>query len=474
MTLHRSIVPFPHFSLIKPMTDSSDPNSHFYLAVQQVVDTIIPESLWREMQLSPDSETVFYRLESLLPIFKHSEFDDSSNSLSVTYLCHAAYTHHVRRFCFDTLSKWLIPGKQVEIVGGLSLTFQFALGSSHKFFVAQEIISIRSVQENLAIRRNLPGLICELKEKFPSEFLGQAGNVVHPIFMPRNEEELIRNLIVLATQVKYIRDLPQLSIHYEKQTDVHLTFTVLVVRLLKGDIVSLRKILEKSSLKMDVDDVRVMGYLKQKYAKEAAILRVTVDKKPFFRPDYSVDLLRARQTIVSGFRHCLGEFRDFNGGMLFKQDAALEQLRQELGKLSQEREFLLENYFYSLTPGVMQTVHDSNILKKHFELLITVIAADLQLQPFQMVSEFMGKFFLCYIAVTAPTFKEEILNAIAPLEVSSRNLTSSFLEIENATAIGFILHADSPEIAHHFRQVVLKAASEWNRRFSCSVTFNEL
>ncbi len=470
MTLHKpKIVPFSHFFLIQTSAGPDDPHSYFLNAVQQVVDTIIPESLWLEMKSAPDPEALFYRLESLLPIFKHSELDDSSDSLTVTYLCPAEYTHHARRYVIDTLNKWLIPGKQVNIAGGISLNFQFVHDPSHHFFVAQEIVSIRNKEENLAIRKNLPDLISELKEKLPCEFLRQSENIVHPIFMPRNEEELIRNLIVLTTQIKYVRDLPQVSIHYEKQTDVDLTFTVIVARLLKGSIEALRKILEKSSLKMDIDDVRVMGYLKQKYAKEAAILRVTVDKRPFFRPDFSVDLLRARQKIVSELTTCLGEFRDFNGGMILKQDEALGQLRQELGKLSREKEFLLENYFYSLKPGIMQTVHDSSVLKKHFQLLTSVIGSDLKLQPYQMVGESMGKFFLCYIAATAPTFKEGVLNAIAPLEISSRDLTISFLEIENTTAMGFILRMESPEIAQQFQAAVLGAFSEWSHRFYCPV-----
>lgn len=470
MTLHKpKIVPFSHLFLIQSSVGSDDPHAYFLNAVQHVVDTIIPESLWLAIKTNPDPEAIFYQLNSLLPIFKHSELTESSDTLAITYLCPAEYTHLARRYVIDTLSKWLIPGKHVEISGGISLNFQFVQAPSHSFFVAQEIISIRSPQENEAIRKNLPELLSELKQKLPCEFLRQSRNIVHPIFMPRNEEELIRNLIVLANQIKYVRDLPQVSIHYEKQTEIDLTFTVIVARLLKGNIEPLRKILEKSAMKMDIDDVRVMGYLKQKYPKEAAIFRVTVDKRSFFRADYSVDLLRARQRIVSELGRCLGEFRDFNGGMILKQDESLGQLRQVLGSLSQEREFLLENYFYSLKPGIMQTVHDSLVLKKHFELLTSVLASDLKLRPYHVEGVSMGKFFLCFIAATSPTFKEGVLNAIAPLEISSRDLTTSFLKIEDTSAMGFILRMESSEIAQQFQEAVLGAFHEWSHRFYCPV-----
>jgi hypothetical protein len=86
-----------------------------------------------------------------------------------------------------------------------------------------------------------------------------------------------------------------------------------------------------------------------------------------------------------------------------------------------------------------------------------------------MVGESLGKFFLCFIAATSPTFKEGVLNAIAPLEISTRDLTTSFLEIDDTTAMGFILRMESPEIAQQFQSAVLGAFHEWSLRFYCPV-----
>ncbi len=454
-----------HPFLIEPLIHPNDPHSFFLNAVQQVVDTIIPPSIWN----STDPDTLFYRLSSTLPIFHHSDLDEESESLAITYLCNGEFTHLTRRYILETLAKWLIPGKQVEISGGINLNFHFAKDSTHKFFVAQELISIRNSEENEIIRKNLPDLLLELKEKLASEFLRQNENIVHPIFMPRNEEELIRNLIVLAAQIRYVRDLPQVSIHYEKQSDTDLTFTIIIARLLKGSVEPIRKVLEKSHLKFDIDDVRYMGYVKHKYPKETSILHVDVDKRPFFRPDRSVDLLKARQKIVQEMSRTFGEFRDFNGGMILKQNESLVLLRNEVGKLSREQEFLLENYFYSLKPAIMQTIHDTPVLLRHFQLLNTVLKSDLHLQPYHLVAESLGKIFLCFIGAASPTFKEGVLNAIARLEISSRDLTTSFLEVEERSAMGFLLRLESPEIAQQFQEAILQAFHEWTHRFYCPV-----
>jgi hypothetical protein len=228
----------------------------------------------------------------------------------------------------------------------------------------------------------------------------------------------------------------------------------------------LRKLLEKSSLKMDVEDVRIMGYLKQKYLKEAAVLRVTVNKAPFFRPDHSVDLLRARRKIVGGLAETLGKFRDFNGGIILRQDESLKILRQEIGKLSHEKEFLLENYFYSLKPAIMQTIYETALLKKHFELLNT--ALQLQSEPYKWVAEFVDKFLLVFVVAKSNSCKEKVLQAIAPLDISTRNLTMSFQQVGELFAMGFILRAESPE-ADAFKAAIEAALLEWGQLFFCFV-----
>ncbi len=669
--------------------NDSEAHNLFLNTIQQIIHSMIPESLKEEMNEEPSS--IFYRLNRMLPLFKHSRIDESVHSFSLTYLCPAEYTHGVGRYVIDTLSRWLYPGKQIEISGGICLNVQFVQHPILRFFLDQEIISIRNKDELAAIRQNLPGLIEEMKinimsvyharyiaslrsvsadqkngliqknlsellnhpideenrslydqmqefiaklsadekidqvkknishlvqarpkifdrnvfyemthlsvlfsqqfssmretrhisrviayqylfkkilqenmdkapferhlsikllkttlnakepilailiginflreterfetrhlleairsclpnaqyidrslivdrrhdkirffyfeirkedsgkiaphemkrlqQKLPHELKRQIENAVHPIFMPRNEEEIIRTLIILSKQIKYVRDLPQVSIHYDMQTESDLTFTVILVRLLKGN--PLNQILSKatSSLKIDIDDIRIMGYLKQKHPKEAAILHITLEKSPFFRPDYSVDLLRARQKIVSEMTRFLGEFRDFNGGMILKQDEALEELRQQLGSLSKEKELLLENYFYSLRPGIMQTIHDSQLLKSHFEML-THLLDSVRPEPYQMKTQSIDKFFIGFIAAAGPSFKEEAVNAIAKLKISSYELTTSYLQIESAYTYGFILRADAPETEKQLEGALLEALREWSQRFSCPV-----
>lgn len=292
--------------------------------------------------------------------------------------------------------------------------------------------------------------IKRLKQQLPLELTRQIENMTHPIFMPRNEEELMRNLINLSKQLKYVRDLPQISIHYEKQTDTELFFTILLVRLITKEHPTFYQILKKTpiALKIDVDDLRNMGVLKQKYTKEAAVLRVCTEKAFFFRLDHSVDLLKARQKISQELNRLLGEFRDFNGGMILKQEEALQQLKQLIGRISEHQGLLLENYFYSLRPGTMPTIFEPQLLKHHFDLLCESLLLG------KRMTRSAGDFLLSFIYPVSSEQKEEVFQAIGRLQLPSYSLTHASLQTEKGLAIGFIFRASTPEFKQSFEEAL--------------------
>jgi len=310
--------------------------------------------------------------------------------------------------------------------------------------------------------------IKHLRQKLPIKLIRHIETVAHSIFMPRNEEELLRNIIVLSNQIKYVRDLPQLSIHYEKQTDTHLFFTIVLVRLKTKNTSPLQEIFEniKEPMKITVDEIRVAGFLKKKYPKEAAILHASVEKELFFRPDYSVDLLKARQKIFFELTNFLGEFRDFNGGMIIQQDRAFSDLRQVIEMLTPQNELLLENYFYSIRPAMMQTIYDKAILKAHFEILLQTMDIKLSNTSYLIHEKRIENFHLYWIQAAAPTFKDEILSAIGQ---PSNELTNSFLQIDQYSMLGFIFKVENEEAVQKFQETVLKTLESWNENFACAL-----
>jgi hypothetical protein len=220
-----------------------------------------------------------------------------------------------------------------------------------------------------------------------------------------------------------------------------------------------------SDLQIAIEEIRSAGSLKRRYHKEAAIFRVILDKSPFLRKDYSLDLKRARQKVGAHLKELLGEYRDYNGGMIHKQNEALEQLRKlYLPDVLMEHEVLLENFFYSLRPGIMQTVHPPETIKILFDLLLNSLKEDLETKGFTFKVATEGKLFFALIVASVANFKEDVFSAMASLKIPSYDLTSSFLFVRECGAIGFILRADEIERRSEFQQTLLEAMLKWKEK----------
>jgi hypothetical protein len=278
-----------------------------------------------------------------------------------------------------------------------------------------------------------------LKKRLPQEFKNRIENTVHPIFMPRNEEEILRNIILLSKQLKYVKDIPQVIISYDKQTGMNISFNVILVRLLKSKSISLRKTFSetKSFLKFGFDEIKKVGYLKRKYTKEANLFKVILNKNGFFRQDKSLDLLKARQCVARELSNTIGDFRDYNGGMILKQSQAFTDLKNLYPDLKKKNEVLLENFFYSLRPGVMQSILPSIVIDKLFSLLVSVIHKNFEENCFIKKTLFFENYLLICLATSSFKSKEKVINCINKLKIPSFELTQFFLEVNKIKTIGY-------------------------------------
>lgn len=220
--------------------------------------------------------------------------------------------------------------------------------------------------------------IKKLRKELPVELENHIAKLTLPVFMPRNEEEIMRNILSLAHQLKYIRDLPQVFISFDEQTEKNLFFTVIFVRILKeGEKPLLDKLKEADSfLKTHFDRIKMVGLVRKKYPKEATVFRVKFAKENFIRGDHSIDLYKARQAVVNELTRAIGEFRDFNGGMISKQNELLSHVKEMMAtRQEQFNEVLLEKFFFSLSPVIMRTVLEPFAFESLFLMLLQELKA---------------------------------------------------------------------------------------------------
>ena len=127
----------------------------FLKSIQMHLPFLLPSFFIEELRtLSKDANAwpLFQRLHSALPAFSiaSSELQLDAfvpQAFPIVFLCPAQFAHGVERYIKDTLGRWLIPGRQIPIVGELGLSFSFIRYPEMKFLFVQHLIGVQNRDE---------------------------------------------------------------------------------------------------------------------------------------------------------------------------------------------------------------------------------------------------------------------------------------------------------------------------------------
>ncbi|MBS0623059.1 MAG: peptide ABC transporter substrate-binding protein [Verrucomicrobia bacterium] len=281
--------------------------------------------------------------------------------------------------------------------------------------------------------------IQSLQKALPSELKGCIEQLVPMTFMRRNEEEVYRNILALRDQLKTVRDIPQMTISFEEQTQFDLFFTVVLLRLVKGKEPSVKEVFEKSNpdIVFIPDRVDLVGSLRKLYQKEATVFRLQLPKSHFYRKDRSVNLYKARRTVVALINKAIGHVRDYNGGLILKQNERLEDFLSVMPNGMDE--FLLENFFYSITPIAMQSILPALLVKDWFLAFQDLCDQELpKKNPYILSCQKQEEAFIIIIRADDMTFKEEILSLMNRMQIPSLELAFSEIKIHGSYCFGLL------------------------------------
>jgi hypothetical protein len=276
-----------------------------------------------------------------------------------------------------------------------------------------------------------------LQRELPTDLKGRIEHLLRPIFMPRNEEEIMRNLLTLGRELKFSRDLPQVIIIFDEQTDKELFFRVLIVRVLLPDSLSAETLL--SELSVHIEKVKIIGKLRKKHLKQALVVRMSIPLIDFLRQDHSVDLYKARDKILLDLQKALGEVRDYNGGMMMKQKEVFHQLCTLLGEHAIQHRLLLENFFHSLFPVERRSLLDPKKIQRLFLLLLQKVE-EVTFEPKKYIckSEEKGDALFMMIEFFDLSFKRRVLEVIDRLEIPPSDLVQLHLQVDERIFLGFM------------------------------------
>lgn len=302
----------------------------------------------------------------------------------------------------------------------------------------------------------------QLRIHLPTEIKHHVEHLMPITFMRRNEEEVYRNIITLREQIQYIKDIPQVMISFEEQTGKDLYFTVVLLRVLQNDrepsVEELFKEVNPGSVFIP-DRRECVGYVRKKYPKEANVFRVLIPKADFLRKDRSVDLYKARHFVTILLTNALGRIRDYNGGLMLKQD---ERLKDFTEQLPHEDSFLLENFFYSITPIAMQGVLNPRVLKKFYQAFRRVHTREIGSEDTYLMENVVEKdFVVCMFRSDDSSLQGVITEAFSQFENSSLEWASSSMNVHGTFCFGFVLQTSNKSIQSAFIEALEEKAKAW-------------
>ncbi len=285
-----------------------------------------------------------------------------------------------------------------------------------------------------------------LRTVLPEQIKAGIERLAHPIFMPRNEEEVLRNIMTLSRQLRFVNDMPQAVLSFDAQKGDDLCFTVILARMTQDGAPTIPDLFAKpnSGVRFFTDRIRRVGQLRRKYIKEAAVLRAFVASSDFLREDRSVDFFKAREFVLSAVSEAIGEVRDFNGGMIQRQAETLSSLKSSLSRLTESQNLLIEKFYYSLMPMEMRTVLEAELLKQFFLLLLQSKKTDL-LQKKQDAKKAMAVTPL-YNSV----MKKRLMDNLEKLRMPIYQLVSFQLDDGDASFVGFLLFTEDKNLQSRF------------------------
>ena len=281
-----------------------------------------------------------------------------------------------------------------------------------------------------------------LRNSLPEQIKRHVEQLAHPIFMPRNEEEVLRNIMSLSRQLRFVNDIPQVIISFDEQKDRSLGFTVILLRVSSATAPTLLEIFNQSQspLQYIPDRVRRVGHLRKKYVKEATVFRTHVPVDPYLREDGSIDLYKARQYIFHELCKLIGDIRDYNGGMIYKQRELLDSLKNVLGKTASSCDVLLQKFYYAINPIEMRTSLEVDHLK-HFFLLLLQATKTLE-GLHKKNSDFLFKQESSRVMAIVPVDcrkKNLLQERISLLALPVHQFVTVSVEVEHCQYIGYLL-----------------------------------
>lgn len=286
----------------------------------------------------------------------------------------------------------------------------------------------------------------ELKKKLPKEIHSLYRSLEVHRAHDANEEEVMRNILTLSKELKTPQDPPPVIIHFANETDEKVTFTVILICLkqqkMHFETHPYMKVLSHQS--------KIAGILDKRHLQRAHVLELQLSKQAFTDDKGRFSLYEARKSVLSYLKKTFGPLRDYNSGMIVKQYENLSKLKAVVPPTP-----LVEKFFYSITPGYMQSLLSTETLKLQYEMLLKSLEASFETLPYYLISDTTNDELLLMVSSNSDELIDQIKQEIASLLSSSTNLTTSDVSLNETRSLGLVFSVEDASLRQEFLNQII-------------------
>lgn len=446
---------FHYLSYIRVMTTSEFRQQRTFLHLSRTIVSffLMQEQLDRELKFLPERRHIsvrFLRTQLQFPFGKKPVI-----SLIIAVNLFHKYESFEEKHILSSVQKLIL---DVRMVPGSFVRYKMAESSILSLYIEIEKVD-GSLFSNIEVK--------SLKKNLTKELSKRIECLVPSLFTVRNEEETMRNILILSGELKNLYDIPQMMISFDQHSQNELTFTVVLLRVKKEGDLPIQQLLKDvdNRIQFISDRVQIVSYLEKNYPIEANVFRLEIRKlSMFLRMDFSVNLYLARQEIVFFLNKCIGEIRDYNGGMIVKQEELLSQFKRLFKDISKHFLELLENFFYSLNPIESQSTIPLKLLSQFFELFLNQVKRKGTGELCEcVVFKKDTQALFAVIVVDNLDVGNQIEERLHKIHIDERSLVSSKILFEGTHYLSYFFSYDEKKQERLFKETITESIKDWKK-----------
>jgi hypothetical protein len=151
--------------------------------------------------------------------------------------------------------------------------------------------------------------------------------------------------------------------------------------------------------------------------------------------------------------------------MISKQTEVFKQLAHLVKKQGLTNEFLLKNFFYSITPAYMQSLLSPKLLKNLYLMLHRALHHDYNNASYSFESYVEDHNLLVMIGAIQPSLKDSLAKAVENSRYSEQLVTSTMTTYD-VFCVGYLLKIESKEDSIHFLSMIHEKLEDWSENFT--------